>query len=402
MKRLFLLSALLLSAQLWGQESIEVINIENRAVQDYMADAMRTYGNSAYSVSVITKYNNSARYGKKLYWPNGKELRWSPSPSSAVAETRVTVSEHENLSDSVTFHPDTDTPGYFVIRNSFPNRTYYYKLEEYMNDGQVLERLRGAFRTEGQVRMVQVRNSSNVRDLGGWPTQYGVPVKYGILYRSGSLERMTKEGRHDFVDNLGVLAELDLRHEVQRNSSCLGADKSYLRLAHGMYLEGISKKSDVYVKDLRWLIARLREGKNVDWHCAIGCDRCGTLSFLIEGLLGMSELDICRDYELSTLSLSAKNKRVRGPLKGMFSYIRKYGPSDNLGLCFYNYWLNIGMERDELDYFLSVALGIPAVSGMKAGDKPAASADGFEFVPQPVEIPQPEAVPREVPVFQGS
>jgi len=359
-KNLILLFAVMVAFQLWAQDTIEVVNIENRAVRDYMADAQRTYTqNDDYKVSVVTKYNNSDIYGKKLYWPNGKLVTWEPTvPPEEIKEILITVGEREDYKGAYTFNPDENDVSSYMIRNLLPNRLYYYKVEEIRVDGTVTQMAHGKFRTEGQVRMIQVRNNSNIRDLGGWPTQYGVPVKYGRLYRSGSLERTTRQGRHDFVDNLGVVAELDLRHEVKRTTSCLGEDKDYLRISHGMYLSGIKEKNDVYVTDLRWVIMRLHEGKNVDWHCAIGCDRCGTLSFLVEGLLGLSELDLCRDYELSTFSLSRKNKRVRSPLKSMLNHIRTYGPKDDLAKCFYNYWLSIGMEKRELDYFLHIMLGV--------------------------------------------
>ncbi len=359
-KNLILLFAVMVAFQLWAQDTIEVVNIENRAVREYMADALRTYTqNDDYKVSVVTKYNNSDIYGKKLYWPNGKLVTWEPTvPPEEIKEILITVGEREDYKGAYTFNPDENDVSSYMIRNLLPNRLYYYKVEEIRVDGTVTQMAHGKFRTEGQVRMIQVRNNSNIRDLGGWPTQYGVPVKYGRLYRSGSLERTTRQGRHDFVDNLGVVAELDLRHEVKRTTSCLGEDKDYLRISHGMYLSGIKEKNDVYVTDLRWVIMRLHEGKNVDWHCAIGCDRCGTLSFLVEGLLGLSELDLCRDYELSTFSLSRKNKRVRSPLKSMLNHIRTFGPKDNLAKCFYNYWLSIGMEKRELDYFLHIMLGV--------------------------------------------
>ena len=367
MKRITsILLALLIVTQMWAHDSIpdiEVVNIENQAVQDYMADAARTYAaNNDYRVSVITKYNNTQKYGKKLYWPQGKAVSWTPTvAASEISEIRISASEYEDYRDAFTYNPDSKDATSYTIRNLLPGCVYHYKVEEILKDGTVNVVDSGVFRTVGQVRMIQALNNSNVRDIGGWPTQYGAPVRYGRLYRSGSLERFTAQGRHAMVDNLKIVAELDLRNETRRTTSCLGADKDYLRISHGMYTDGITRRYSVYVTDLRWIIARLAEGKNVDWHCAIGCDRCGTLSFLIEGLLGMSELDICRDYELSTLSLSAKNKRVRSPLKSMFRHIKQYGPDDNLAKCFYNYWLHIGMKREELDYFLTVMLGVPNI-----------------------------------------
>ncbi len=360
-RKLLLLFALFVATQVLAQDGIEVINIENRAVQAYLADAARTYSqDSDYSVSVIEKYNNTGKYGTKLYWPQGKEVFWTPTTcGDSIDEIRITVADNEFFENNYTFNPEKTSASSYVIRNLLPNKTYYYKVEEFLKDATWNERTHGVFRTTGQVRMIQVRGCSNVRDLGGWPTQYGKPIVYGRMFRSGNLDNVTAIGRHDFVENLGVRAELDLRRESKLRTSPLGETVKYLRITHGAYLSGIKKRCDVYPQDLKWLIARLHEGRNVDWHCAIGCDRCGTLSFLIEGLLGMSELDICRDYELSTLMFSRKNKRVRSPLKEMFTYIRTFGPEDNLAKCFYNYWLSLGMKRQELDYVIGIMLDIP-------------------------------------------
>lgn len=351
---------LLLAVRFYGQDDIEIVNIENQAVQDYMADAKQTYEeNPDFRVSVIAKYNKSDIYGDHLYWPAGKYVEWEPpTVADSIREVLITVSEKEDYSHAYTFHPDDKDDCSFTIRILLPNRIYHYKVEVFLIDGTSTEMLSGKFKTVGQVRMIQVRNSRNVRDIGGWPTQYGVPVKYGRLYRSASLERMNREGRHDFVDNLKVEAELDLRlhREVTRNTSCLGEDKDYIRITNDSYMTGMTKQHRAFVLDLRWIIDRMREHKNVDWHCAIGCDRCGTLSFLIEGLLGLSELDLCRDYELSTFSLAETNKRARSPLKSMIKHIKTFGPEDNLARCFYNYWMTIGMRKRELDFFLQEML----------------------------------------------
>lgn len=369
MRKIILSLVLLIAFQVIAkdiQDNIEVVNIENQAVQDYMAESGELYrSNGDYQVSVITKYNTNPKYGKKLHWPQGKKVKWNATtPASSIKEIRITASENKDYSDAYTFNPDNMTETSYEIRNLLPNRTYYYKVEEFLNDGTVNEKAHGVFRTVGQVRMIQIRNNANIRDIGGWDTQYGYPVKYGRLYRSGSLERSTANGRHDLVDNLKVVAELDLRHEINRKSSCLGSDIDYLRITHTAGLKGIKDHQSDYLKDLKWIIEKLRDGKNVDWHCAIGCDRCGTVSFLIEGLLGLDEVDLSRDYELSTFSLSKTNKRVRGHLKSMINYIRTFGDEDdNLAQCFYKYWLKIGMSKAELDYFLDVMLDKDAAHG---------------------------------------
>ena len=46
----------------------------------------------------------------------------------------------------------------------------------------------------------------------------------------------------------------------------------------------------------------------INFHCAIGRDRTGTLAMLLLGLLGVSEADICFDYVISLINGNAKAK----------------------------------------------------------------------------------------------
>ena len=49
-------------------------------------------------------------------------------------------------------------------------------------------------------------------------------------------------------------------------------------------------------------------------HCNAGADRTGTVAFLINGLLGVSEADLIRDYELTSFS-SVSGLRYRSEIK---------------------------------------------------------------------------------------
>ncbi|MBO4593521.1 MAG: tyrosine-protein phosphatase [Bacteroidaceae bacterium] len=338
-------------------DTLEVVNIEHPALQAYMADSTYYY-NDTCDVTVIPLYANPSIYGHNLDYPQGKALSWVPTTTADnIAEIRITLSEKPNFRDSLSYFPTSTNASSYTIYNLFPYRTYYYKAEEIHYDGTVAPLVSGTFRTEGQVRMMRIDGASNVRDIGGWPTQFGVPLKYGILYRSGHLDNVTPAGYHAFVDNMNLRAELDLRglfrREPHLRSSQLGDSITYTRIVADSY--GLSSQRYVYAQALRWILDRLREGKVVDWHCGVGCDRCGTLSFLIEGVLGVGEVDLCRDYELSCFK---GHKRYRGHVgfRKLLPYIKKLGPEGDLAQCFYNYWLESGMTEDELDYLRFVML----------------------------------------------
>lgn len=355
MKKILLLLALALSLNAAAQDDIEVINIENRAVRAFLADSTYWHNND-YKVSVAAKYKD-VKYNPELEKPNGKKVTWQPTTQAMnIEEIRITVSENSDYSNAVTHNPSKLNVSTYTIRNMEPNKTYYYKVEEFCKDGRKTEVAKGVFRTEGRLRMIEVRGSHNVRDIGGWPSMIGEgsTIKYGYLFRSGNLDKITAEGRHDFATNLNVGGELDLRAGSKLTSSKLGEDKGLLVQGHWSGSAGMMNNNKVYPKDLSFIVKHLKEGKGVDWHCAIGCDRCGALSFLLEGLLGMNEQDLARDYELSNF---AGHDRPRNVLSSMIRNVRKYGTGDDkLSDCFYKYWLSIGANKEEMDYFINFML----------------------------------------------
>lgn len=321
---------------------MEVVNIENGAVQAYMKDSTY-FRDPNYNTTVVAKYNNT-KYGNDLDYPQGKNVTWKPTTAAAnIQEINITIQAKQ---DYQVFHPTSTSASSYLIRNLLPNQVYEYSVEEVLKDGTVNIVASGQFETVGQVRMLHIAGARNVRDIGGWPSSLGGRLQYGWLYRSGNLDRVTAKGIHDFCENLYVGAELDLRKESKRKTSPLGDDKDYMVLGHSSYNTGLKTKSWVYVEDFKFIAQRLREGKSVDWHCAIGCDRCGTVSFLVEGVLGVGDVDLCRDYELSTFS---KQERTRNYAGSMIRFIKEHGPQEDLAQCFYNYLIGIGVAKDDIE-----------------------------------------------------
>lgn len=164
----------------------------------------------------------------------------------------------------------------------------------------------GTLKPLDALRWIRTRDNSaeawNVRDLGGWACDGGT-VKYGLLIRGGKL---SAADRAVLVGELGVQHDLDLRgregggsgDEPDMEESPLGSDVWYTRTQQYAWyaLEPVA----TWQAYLRCVIDAVTHREPVYFHCTAGADRTGTLACVLEGLLGMSQSNIDKDYELTT------------------------------------------------------------------------------------------------------
>ena len=155
------------------------------------------------------------------------------------------------------------------------------------------------------LRWIRTRNNSaeawNVRDLGGWACDGGT-VKYGLLIRGG---RISAADREVLVGQLGVQHEIDLRGKEDRDPS--DGDVATESPLGGDVWFTIADKAASYALTpvatwqlyLRCVIDAVTHREPVYFHCTAGADRTGTLACVLEGLLGLSQSDIDKDYELT-------------------------------------------------------------------------------------------------------
>lgn len=140
-----------------------------------------------------------------------------------------------------------------------------------------------------------------MRDLGGWACDGGT-VKYGLLIRGG---RISAADRAVLVGQLGVQHEIDLKGKDGRDPSD-GEVATESPLGGDVWFT-IADKAASYALTpvatwqlyLRCVIDAVTHREPVYFHCTAGADRTGTLACVLEGLLGMSQSDIDKDYELT-------------------------------------------------------------------------------------------------------
>lgn len=168
---------------------------------------------------------------------------------------------------------------------------------------------------EGGVRMIYTPSVWNVRDLGGWACTGG-RVKYGKIFRGGNFGSISAADKATIVDWLGVATDIDLRNNSETGgitASPLGGSVEYYHQSLDFYANAVSTSaaSARTVAVLKKVMACVAANKPCYFHCMSGSDRTGTIAYLLLSLLGVSQSDKDKEYELTAFSDEADGKRFR-------------------------------------------------------------------------------------------
>lgn len=274
---------------------------EESTVQD-IAAAIREKNGTA------TKYK-VAEMGAAVRALSGSEaVEWHQCPEAVrnyLANVAYNPSDY-STSQIANYAPATDVvSNYKPIGQTAGGVTHYNEipnvLTPFASGGKA-----GTLKPLDALRWIRTRDSSaeawNVRDLGGWACDGGT-VKYGLLIRGG---RISAADRAVLVGQLGVQHEIDLRGKEGRDPS--DGDVATESPLGGDVWFTIADKAASYALTpvetwqmyLRCVIDAVTHREPVYFHCTAGADRTGTLACVLEGLLGMSQSDIDKDYELTT------------------------------------------------------------------------------------------------------
>ena len=318
---------------------------EEAAVQD-IATAIRekTGGAETYKI---------AQMGGAVRGITGAEtVAWHQCPEAV-----------RNYLSSVTYDPgdystsqiDNYAPATAVVSNYRPigktlgGKTYYNQVPGVETPFAATGKA-GTLKPVDPLRWIQTR-TWNVRDLGGWACDGGT-VKYGKLFRGGYV---TSADRAVLVEQLGIQHELDLRgaNEGGLTASPLGGDVRYTCAA--AYAWYSLTPADAWKANLRCVFDAVTHNEPVYFHCAAGADRTGTLACVLEGLLGMSQSDIDKDYELTTFysgSDTDANARRRNEAEwsGLISALNGKSGSTFRDKCV-TFAAELGFTADEINAF---------------------------------------------------
>lgn len=262
----------------------------NATVAEFIANVDYTENANDYSITKVTPYYSVAtEYSKEE--PDGLKIK-------VPANTALTVAQGgKTRNDAVS--------GAGVIYNMEP-----LKAGTFAFGGKTYKIV-----PEGGVRMIYTPSVWNVRDLGGWACTGG-RVKYGKIFRGGNFGSISAADKATIVDWLGVATDIDLRNNGETGGitvSPLGGSVEYFHQSLDFYANAVSTSaaSARTVAVLKKVMACVVANKPCYFHCMSGSDRTGTIAYLLLSLLGVSQSDKDKDYELTAFSDEANGKRFR-------------------------------------------------------------------------------------------
>ena len=193
-------------------------------------------------------------------------------------------------------------------------------------------------------RRVRLEGSVNFRDLGGYETADGRRVKWGHVFRSDSLARLT-ESDQERLRSLGLKLVCDLRSpdeaakQPDRLPAEAGIEYLHLPVFDGAF-DPVAAQKRIQAGDVDWLdeafmihgylrnldnhpetwgtiLQRLAEpsSRPLVFHCTGGKDRAGTCAALVLLALGVPEETVIYDHGLSNVYIADILERLNERLR---------------------------------------------------------------------------------------
>ena len=305
--------------------TISAFESERANVKSFVSAAETNYTtDTTYATTIVSNYTGTN--GQDI--PTGLTL--TPTQDGYLYIVNETTGK---ANERVAVKANTAT----YVYNLVPGVVYTYMFAD--SSGAVYKG--GRIKDTSKLREINIQNGRNFRDLGGWAAGTSKTVKYGLIIRGGQIEnnsgvQITDENKPRFRD-LGILEDIDLRSlsEVNKgtadtsddiSSNAAGSYISYIRIEMSNYYDAVNLSGTGYtptVTVLKRIMSNVVKGIPTYVHCAGGMDRTGTICIILEALLGVSEVDIEIDYELSSFVES----RTRDKIKETMDYLKTFNGS---------------------------------------------------------------------------
>jgi len=221
-----------------------------------------------------------------------------------ITNSTFELSTNYDFKNAKTYNLTTNS---ITFENLFVGTNYFYRITFKNPQGQTGYKL-GIIATEKTPRMLNIDGALNTRDIGGWQTS--VNIKQGMVIRGTEIDGLvigqtaTEKGLNALKE-MGIAMDVDLRStmlgEPVLTTPIEGAGKLYFNI--NMYKTTLTSEYDA---EMKRLFTEFAKPSNYPMyiHCAYGCDKTGTMCFLLEAVLGTSLTELAIEYEFSNLYAS--------------------------------------------------------------------------------------------------
>ena len=320
---------------------------------------------------LLDDYDSIGKYAdgkRELSRPLPTRFTWSASPDTesepAIVSYTLEIATESDFSDSVKY---TTSEAYMDVYNLLIGTNYLWRVSATLADGQTVTSQSSAFSTASVgPRNLYIDGITNARDLGGWVTEDGYVTSQGKIFRAGRLNKsesseviieITEDGILALRDTLGVKTEIDIRRTDNNEvgaitASPLGGGVRYYSLPMDWEVGNILTDN---IDTVKQIFAVLGDESNYPlvFHCNIGTDRTGLLAFLINGLAGVPEEDLYRDYLFSNFGNIGGSRSLSGIQKSYVSTVKSY-EGDSLSEQIQACLIDLGVEKSDIDTVIRV------------------------------------------------
>ena len=357
----------------YGQSGVEKVEWHQcpEAVRNYLATANYA-GDEDYSDSIISDYttgiaddSNTKPIAENITGQSHRNEVPNEDTPFASANTAGTLTPLDTLrwinTTSITWVDGVNAfasveaaEAYIASHPDTPNRTLF-RIYPVDPPGTVPNDRMFLIYENGQLKLFSYYGvGNNVRDLGGWACDGGI-IKYGMLVRGGDTNPADK---HLMVDEIGIRTEVRLFEK-----SAHGLDHSVwdvdmiVNPTNSVIASSMDKA--MWKPLLNGIFDSVSHNRPVYFHCGQGADRTGAMAVMLEAILGVSENDISKDYELTSFS-RALRERNSSDFKGIINRIKGVSLLGGLSDTFRNhavsFALSCGISIDTINAFRNACI----------------------------------------------
>ena len=186
------------------------------------------------------------------------------------------------------------------------------------------------FDKEGKMVVgVDINGVKNVRDLGGWVTTDGKKIKEKMIIRGAELDgvvdpesKITAVGINTMLNDIKVKTEMDLRSPEVGGKDMLGDTVTHKYYDATVYADAFTEEGKANIKEIFTDLAN-PDNYPIYVHCTHGIDRTGTVCYILEAALGLSETDATTEYSLSNWFRTYNRQKLNTLKAGLNSYSGK-------------------------------------------------------------------------------